>query len=89
MQENIAKCVTVMKSRNVHEKGWRREVGDVKSLASMLQRGEVMNMNIVYYVGDLSAIFQILRSDDKKKRERDNYEDEHRPAKRMTFVTSN
>lgn len=78
-----------MKSRNVHEKGWRREVGDVKSLASMLQRGEVMNMNIVYYVGDLSAIFQILRSDDKKKRERDNYEDEHRPAKRMTFVTSN
>ncbi|CAH8379658.1 unnamed protein product [Eruca vesicaria subsp. sativa] len=85
-KESIGKCVNVMKSRNV-ENGWRREAGEGKSLASVLQRGDVMNMNIVYCVGDLSAIFQILRSD--KKRERDNQEDEHRPAKRMTFVTSN
>ncbi|KAF3503630.1 hypothetical protein F2Q69_00045856 [Brassica cretica] len=81
----IAKCINVMKSRNVEE-GWRREV---KSPASVLQRGDVMNMNIniVYYVENLSAIFQILRSD--KKRERDSHEDENRPAKRVTFVTSN
>lgn len=81
----IAKCINVMKSRNVEE-GWRREV---KSPASVLQRGGVMNMNmnIVYYVENLSAIFQILRSD--KKRERDSHEDENRPAKRVTFVTSN
>ena len=88
-KENIVKCVNVMKSRDV-EKGWRREVGEVKSVARVLQRGEMMNMNIVYYVGDLSAIFQILRPEGSdKKRERDNHEDAHRPAKRMTFVTSN
>lgn len=78
-----------MKSRHV-EKGSGRKVCEVKSLANMLQRGDVMNMNIVYYVGDLSNIFQILRSEGShKKRERDNQEDENRPAKIMTFVTSN
>ena len=87
-KENITKCVHVMKSRNA---GWRREVGEVKSPASVLQRGDVMNMNIVYYVGDLSAIFQILRTKgtDKKRERDDNHEDVNRPAKRMTFVTSN
>ena len=56
----------------------------------MLQRGEVMNMNIVYYVENLSAIFQILRSGGSdKKRERDSHEDENRPGKRVTIVTSN
>ncbi|KAJ0244080.1 putative cyclin-D7-1 [Hirschfeldia incana] len=90
-KENITKCVHVMKSRNAHENGWRREVGEVKSPASVLQRGDVMNMNIVYYVGDLSAIFQILRSKgtDKKRKRDDNHEDVNRPAKKMTFVTSN
>ncbi|KAL0736766.1 hypothetical protein Bca4012_012976 [Brassica carinata] len=92
-KENIANCAHVRKSRNV-ENGWRRKVGEVKSLASILQRGDVMNMNmnmnIVCYVGDLSAIFQILQTEgSQKKRERDNHEDENRPAKRMTFVTSN
>ncbi|KAG5377523.1 hypothetical protein IGI04_042119 [Brassica rapa subsp. trilocularis] len=83
---SVAKCINVMKSRNVEE-GWRREV---KSPASVLQRGEVMNMNIVYYVENLSAIFQILRSGGSdKKRERDSYEDENRPGKRVTIVTSN
>lgn len=81
MQENAAKCVNVMKSRNV---------GEVKNV---LQRGDVMmNMNNdIYYGGDLSAIFQILRSEgvvNNKKRDRDYYEDKIHPAKRVTFVIS-
>ena len=81
-KENVAKCVNVMKSRNV---------GEVKNV---LQRGDVMmNMNndIIYYGGDLSAIFQILRSEgvvNNKKRERDYYEDKFHPAKRVTFLMS-
>ncbi|KAF2614961.1 hypothetical protein F2Q70_00007014 [Brassica cretica] len=87
-KENIAKCVNVMKFRNV-EKGWGRKVTELKSLVSVLQRGDVMNMNDVYHGGDLSAIFQILRSEGiNKKRDRDYYEDKIRPAKRMTFVMS-
>ena len=77
-----------MKSRNV-EKGWGRKNSEVKSLVSVLQRGDMMNMNDVYHGGDLSAIFQILRSEGiNKKRDRDYYEDKFRPAKRMTFVMS-
>lgn len=77
-----------MKSRNV-EKGWGRKVSEVKSLVSVLQRGDIMNMNDVYYGGDLSTIFQILRSEGiNKKRDRDFYEDKIRLAKRMTFVMS-
>lgn len=78
-----------MKSQSV-EKGWGRKVSEVKSLVSVLQRGDVMNMNDVYHGGDLSAIFQILRSEGvvNKKRDRDCYEDKTRPAKRMTFVMS-
>ncbi|KAH0931000.1 hypothetical protein HID58_008117 [Brassica napus] len=84
-KEKIAKCIHVMKSRNV-EKGWGRKVSEVKSLVSVLQRGDIMNMNDVYYGGDLSTIFQILRSEGiNKKRDRDFYEDKLRPAKRMTF----
>ncbi|XP_013740095.2 putative cyclin-D7-1 [Brassica napus] len=87
-KEKIAKCIHVMKSRNV-EKGWGRKVSEVKSLVSVLQRGDIMNMNDVYYGGDLSTIFQILRSEGiNKKRDRDFYEDKLRPAKRMTFVMS-
>ncbi|CAH2074517.1 unnamed protein product [Thlaspi arvense] len=86
-KEKIAKCVNVMKYRNV-EKGWRRNAGgEVKRFASMLQRGEMKNTNVDNYVGDLSAIFQILRSEgSNKKRGRDNYEDKFRPAKKMTFI---
>ncbi|KAL0709044.1 hypothetical protein Bca4012_016022 [Brassica carinata] len=88
LQENIAKCVNVMKSRNV-EKGWGSRIGEVESVASGLQRGDVMNRNDVYHGGDLSAIFQILRSEgNNKKRHRDYYEDKIHPAKRMTFVMS-
>ncbi|KAG2335032.1 hypothetical protein Bca52824_006212 [Brassica carinata] len=87
-KENIAKCVNVMKSRNV-EKGWGSRIGEVESVASGLQRGDVMNRNDVYHGGDLSAIFQILRSEgNNKKRHRDYYEDKIHPAKRMTFVMS-
>ncbi|WZY79911.1 hypothetical protein YC2023_026295 [Brassica napus] len=43
-KENIAKCINVMKSRNV-EKGWGRKGSEVKSLLSVLQRGDIMNMN--------------------------------------------
>ncbi|CAN7113563.1 unnamed protein product [Brassica rapa subsp. narinosa] len=77
-KENIAKCINVMKSRNV-EKGWGRKNSEVKSLVSVLQRGDMMNMNDVYHGGDLSAIFQILRSEGiNKKRDRDYYEDKFR-----------
>ncbi|KAL0783822.1 hypothetical protein Bca101_000067 [Brassica carinata] len=77
-KENIAKCVNVMKFRNV-EKGWGRKVTEFKSLVIVLQRGDVMNMNDVYHGGDLSAIFQILRSEEiNKKRDRDYYEDKIR-----------
>ncbi|CAH8318868.1 unnamed protein product [Eruca vesicaria subsp. sativa] len=87
-KESIAKCVNVMRSRNV-EKGWGRNVGEVKSVGSVLQRGDVMNMNDIYHGGDLSAIFPILRSDGvNKKRDRDYYEDKIGPAKRRTFVMS-
>ena len=80
-KENIAKCVNAMKSQSVES--------EVKSLVSVLQRGEVMNVNDVYHGGDLSAIFQILRSEGiNKKRDRDLYEEKMRPAKRMTFVMS-
>ncbi|XP_024012552.1 putative cyclin-D7-1 isoform X2 [Eutrema salsugineum] len=90
-KEDIVKCVDVMKSRNNVEKGWRRKACEVNSLASSVsQRGEVMNINGDNCVGDLSAIFQILRSEGfNKKRDRDNYEDNFRPAKRVTFVMSN
>ena len=79
-RENVAKCVNVMRSRNV---------GEVKNV---LQRSDVMmNMNNnIYHGGDLSAIFQILRAEGvvNKKRDRDYYEDKIHPAKRMTFVMS-
>lgn len=83
------KCVNVTKTRNVAN-GWRRKACGAKSFVDVIQRKEVKMRNADYYVGDLSAIFQILRSEGttEKKRERDNYEDEIRQAKRMTFVMS-
>lgn len=83
------KCVNVTKTRNVAN-GWRRKACGLKSFVDVIQRKEVKMRSADYYVGDLSAIFQILRSEGTidKKRERDNYEDEIRQAKRMTFVMS-
>lgn len=87
------KCIEVTKTRNIdHYWSLRSKAGEVKSLVNMLQRSEVMTINNGdYYVGDLSAIFQILRSEgfDKKREREDNYEDQVRPAKRMTIVMSN
>lgn len=87
------KCVEVMKSRKIdHYWSSRRKACEVKSLVNVLQRGEVKTINNGgdYYVGDLSAIFQILQSEGfDKKRDRDNYDDKIRPAKRMTIVMSN
>ncbi|CAA7061779.1 unnamed protein product [Microthlaspi erraticum] len=86
-KQEIMKCVNVSKTRNVAN-GRRRKAGEGKSFVDMLQRREVkMRNHEDYYVGDLAAIFQIIRATDRK-RERDNYEDEIRQAKRMTFVMS-
>ncbi|KAL1200558.1 putative cyclin-D7-1 [Cardamine amara subsp. amara] len=88
-KEKIVKCVNVMKSRNMDHWMLGRKSFEVKSLLSALKRVEIKN-NGNYHGEDLSAIFQILRSEGSdKKRERDgNHQDQIRPAKRKTFVMS-
>ncbi|XP_010452042.1 PREDICTED: putative cyclin-D7-1 [Camelina sativa] len=84
-KNNIVKCVNAMKSRSKEQAPSRRKIFEAKSFMSLLQGGEE---NDDYYVEDLSAVFQIIRSD-KKKRDIDNHQFDSRPAKRMTIGMSN
>ncbi|KAG7553810.1 Cyclin N-terminal [Arabidopsis suecica] len=87
-KEKIEKCVAGKKNRNIDEQSSRRISCEGKSILKLLQRGDVMNMNGDYNVEDLSRIFQIFRYENKK-RDRENHQDNIRPAKRMTFVMAN
>ncbi|EOA19616.1 hypothetical protein CARUB_v10002925mg [Capsella rubella] len=78
-KNNIVKCVDMMKSRSIDRS--RRKTFEVKSFLSLLQSVDVKDD---YYVEDLSAIFKILRSDNKK-RERENNHFNFRPAKRVSI----
>ncbi|KFK24603.1 hypothetical protein AALP_AA8G000600 [Arabis alpina] len=83
-KENIVKCIEVKKSRKIdHYWLLRKKACEVKRVVTIKKDD--------YYVGNLSAIFQILRSEGfgKKRDREDKYEDMHRPAKRMTIVMSN
>ena len=87
-KEKIVKCVDGMKNRDIDHQSSRRRYSEGRSILSLLQRGDVMNMNGDYNVEDLSKIFQIFRYE-KKKRDRGNHQDNIRPAKRMTLEMSN
>ncbi|XP_010423901.1 PREDICTED: putative cyclin-D7-1 [Camelina sativa] len=84
-KNNIVKCVDMMRTRSMVQSPSRRKVFEAKSFMSLLQGGEG---NDDYYVEDLSAIFQIIRSDNKK-RNRENHQFNFRPAKRKTIGMSN
>ncbi|OAO92929.1 CYCD7 [Arabidopsis thaliana] len=87
-KEKIVKCVDGMKNRDIDHQSSRRRYSEGRNILSLLQRGDVMNMNGDYNVEELSKIFQIFRYE-KKKRDRGNHQDNIRPAKRKTIEMSN
>ncbi|KAL9278160.1 putative cyclin-D7-1 [Arabidopsis thaliana] len=87
-KEKIVKCVDGMKNRDIDHQSARRRYSEGRNILSLLQRGDVMNMNGDYNVEALSKIFQIFRYE-KKKRDRGNHQDNIRPAKRKTIEMSN